>query len=119
MGDFRRLRIWLKAHELTIRVYMLTKLLPKEETFVLISQIRRAAISVESNIAEGEDRFRQADKNKFFVDSRSSLKEVQSQLLLIADLYPKVKSESLALFEEYETLGKQITSFMNYRRNHG
>lgn len=57
MGDFTKLKIWRKAHELTIRVYTLTRKLPKEEDYVLKPQTRRAAVSVESCIAEGETRF--------------------------------------------------------------
>ncbi len=67
MSDFTRLKIWQKAQNLTLLVYKLTSKLPKEELFGLSSQIRRAAIPVGSNIAEGESRYLQKDKINFFI----------------------------------------------------
>ena len=69
MGDFRKLEIWQKAHELTLKIYHSTSKLPKSEQFGLVSQIRRAAVSVESNIAEGDSRYSKKDKIQFFVIS--------------------------------------------------
>ena len=116
MGEFTKLRVWQKAHELTIKIYMLTNKLPKSEQFGLISQLRRAAVSVESNIAEGEDRYTVADKNKFFIDSRASCSEVRTQLLIVSDLHKQLSSESQKLEEEYQILAKQINSLISYRR---
>lgn len=70
MGDFTKLEIWVKAHELTLKVYKLTVKLPKSEMFGLTSQLRRAAVSTESLIAEGESRYTTPDKLKFFIDAR-------------------------------------------------
>lgn len=116
MGDFQKLEIWKEAHSLTIQIYKLTEKLPKSELFVLTSQIRRAAISVESNIAEGEGRFGKADRLKFFIDSRASIKEVQTQLLIIRDLYSNLAKESLEIFERYDVLIRRLNSLINYRR---
>lgn len=116
MSDFRQLEIWKEAHKLTIEIYKLTNKLPKSELFVLTSQIRRAALSVESNIAEGEGRYHKADRIKFFVDSRASGKEVQTQLLVTKDLYEHISNQAENLFERYEVLVKRITSLINYRR---
>lgn len=118
MADFRKLEVWQKAHKLTIKIYVLTKELPREETYGLTSQIRRAAVSVESNIAEGEGRYHKADRLKFFVDSRSSIKEVQTQLLIIGDIYSKLKNESDSMFNEYDVLARQLSSLISYRRNY-
>lgn len=117
MGDFRNLEVWKEAHKLTILVYKLTDKLPKIEQFVLVTQIRRAAISVESNIAEGEGRFGKADKLKFFVDSRASIKEVQTQLLIISDLYKSLTKEAESLFEMYAVLIKRLNTLITFRRN--
>lgn len=116
MSDFRQLKIWQEAHSLTLQVYKLTEKLPKSELFILTAQIRRAAISVESNIAEGEGRYHKADRIKFFIDSRASVKEVQTQLLIIKDLYQNLSKESEVLFDRYEILVRRITSLINYRR---
>ncbi|MEK7521609.1 MAG: four helix bundle protein [Patescibacteria group bacterium] len=74
--DFTDLRIWKKAHELTIRIYELTKKFPREEIYGLTSQLRRAAVSVESCIAESYGRFHINDVVHFLIDSRGSLYEV-------------------------------------------
>lgn len=116
MSDFQQLKIWQEAHSLTIQIYKLTDKLPKSELFGLTSQIRRAAVSVESNIAEGEGRFNKADRLKFFVDSRASIKEVQTQLLIIRDIYPSNKNEAENLFTKYEVLIKMMNSLIKYRR---
>lgn len=116
MSDYEKLNVWQKAHKLTLETYMLTKQLPKEELFGLTSQIRRAAVSVESNIAEGESRFSNADKIRFFIDSRSSAAEVETQLLIISDLYAKSSKSATKLREDYKFLGKQINSLISFRR---
>lgn len=116
MSDFTRLKIWVKAHELTLLVYKLSSKLPKEEIFGLSSQLRRAAVSVGSNIAEGESRYSTKDKLNFFIQARSSAAELQSQLLLISDLYPKLSSGALKIKDDYEGLGKQINSLITFRR---
>lgn len=116
MSDYEKLEVWKKAHKLTIKIYMLTKKLPKEELFGLVSQIRRAAVSVESNLAEGESRYTVADKIRFFIDTRGSAAEVETQLLIISDIYPELSKNALDLKTEYKLLGKQLNSLINYRR---
>ena len=110
------LKIWKIAHELTLEVYKLTSKLPKEEIFSLTSQLRRAAISVVSNIAEGESRYSSKDKLNFFIQARSSATEIQAQLLLIQNLYPKLSRQTMILKDKYEILSKQINSFISFRR---
>ncbi len=119
MGDFTKLKIWMKAHELTIKVYKHTAKLPKSEVFGLTSQLRRAAVSTESLIAEGESRYTTPDRIKFFVDSRASAAECETQLLIIKDVYPDLSNESLELRNDYKDLGKQINSLISYRRKNG
>ncbi|KKQ28309.1 MAG: S23 ribosomal protein [Candidatus Roizmanbacteria bacterium GW2011_GWB1_40_7] len=117
MGNFTNLKIWQNSHKLTLEVYILTSSLPKEELFGLTSQLRRAAISVESNIAEGESRYTQKDKLNFFIQARSSAAEVQTQLFLIHDIYSKLSVKANELKNEYEILSKQINSLITFRRN--
>ncbi len=116
MSDFTKLKVWDKAHRLALEIYKLTSKLPKEEIFGLTSQLRRAAISIVSNIAEGESRYTSKDKLNFFIQARSSVAEVETQLLLTKDLYKNISSETLELKEKYEELGKQINSLINFRR---
>ena len=71
--SFEKIIAWQKAHEFTIMVYNMTKTFPEEERFGLTSQFRRAAISLEANIAEGYKKLSKADKLRFFNISEGSL----------------------------------------------
>ncbi len=117
MSDFTKLRVWETSHQLTVKTYKLTAKLPREEVFGLVNQLRRAAVSVESNLAEGESRYTTKDKINFFIQSRSSAAEVQTQLFVIEDIYPKLASEAKELKEEYDSIGKQINSLIRFRRS--
>ncbi len=83
---FTDLEVWKSSHELTIFVYKITKNFPKDEIFGITSQIRRASVSIESNIAEGFSRFHFKDRLNFYYQSRGSASEVQTQLLIVKDL---------------------------------
>ncbi len=86
ISRFTDLVAWQKAHRLVLAIYNLTKKFPKEEQYGLTSQIRRAAVSVSSNIAEGFSRDSYADKKHFYVMSHGSLTELQNQLLIAKDI---------------------------------
>jgi four helix bundle protein len=83
---FTDLDAWKEGHLLVLMVYRMTKAFPKEEIYGLTSQIRRAAVSVTSNIAEGFSRFHYKDRVNFYYDSRGSVAEVENQLLIAKDL---------------------------------
>lgn len=83
---FVDLETWQRGHELVLLVYKLTRDFPKEETYSLTDQVRRAVVSVTSNIAEGFGRRSVAEKTKFYFISTGSLAEVQNQLLIARDL---------------------------------
>ena len=84
--SFTDLVAWQEAHKLVLAIYKVTKDFPKEEQFGLTSQVRRAAISVSSNIAEGFSRKSYIDKNRFYSMARGSITELQSQLLIAKDI---------------------------------
>lgn len=86
MKDFKDLRVWSKAHQLTIAIYRVTKEFPKEELFGMTSQMRRAASSIGSNIAEGSGRRCDGDFTRFLHIVRGSAAELEYQLLLARDL---------------------------------
>ena len=86
MQDFQELQVWQKAHELTLEIYKLTQGFPVEERFGLQSQIRRAAVSIASNIAEGCGRGSDADFARFLQMASGSVSEVKYQLILARDL---------------------------------
>lgn len=84
--SFKEIIAWKKAHELTLSIYKITNDFPKDETFNLISQIRRCAVSVPSNIAEGFARKSLNDSKRFYLIAEASLEEMKYQILLSRDL---------------------------------
>jgi four helix bundle protein len=86
MQDFKQLDVWRKAYQLTLSVYEVTRSFPKEEVYGLTSQIRRAAISIPSNIAEGCVRDSSAELARFLRIAMGSACELEFQLMLSHDL---------------------------------
>jgi four helix bundle protein len=83
---FTTLDAWQEGHNLVILVYQVTKSFPKEETFGLISQMRRAAVSITSNITEGYSRQTYKEKVQFYCISLGSTTELQNQLFIARDV---------------------------------
>lgn len=83
---FTDLDAWKEGHKLVLLVYQSTKEFPKEEIFCLVSQMRRCAVSITSNIAEGFSRRSFKDKVHFYVMAQGSLTELQNQLLIARDI---------------------------------
>ena len=86
MRDFRQLRVWQKAHRLTLAIYEVTGTFPKEEIYGLTSQLRRAGASVPANIAEGCGRDGTAELSRFLRIAMGSASELEYHLLLAHDL---------------------------------
>jgi len=84
---FEDLIVWQKAHRFVLEIYQLTKRFPREETFGLISQLRRSAVSIPANIAEGFKKLGKADKLRFFNIAQGSLEESRYYLILAEDLH--------------------------------
>lgn len=84
--SFEDLVVWRKAHEFVLGVYELTKTFPKEETYGLRSQLRRAAVSIAANIAEGFRKRGKADKARFMNTAEGSVDESHYYLILARDL---------------------------------
>ena len=86
MEDFRNLKVWSKAHELSILIYKKTSTFPRDEIYGLTSQMRRAAVSVGANIAEGCGRRSDGEMQRFLQIARGSASELEYHLLLAKDL---------------------------------
>jgi four helix bundle protein len=86
MQDFRNLKVWEKAHELVLDIYLLTMKFPKEEKFGLISQLRRAAASIPTNIAEGTGHRSEKEFGRYLQMSIASSCEVEYLMVLSKDL---------------------------------
>jgi four helix bundle protein len=87
MEDFKNLKVWAKAHEMTLAVYRKTQTFPKEEVYGLTSQLRRAAASIGANIAEGCGRRSDGEMSRFLQIARGSASELEYHLLLARDLH--------------------------------
>ena len=83
---FTDLNAWKEGHRLVLEIYKITKSFPREELFGLTNQIRRAAVSITSNIAEGFSRQSYKEKIKFYSTAQGSLTELQNQLLIAKDV---------------------------------
>jgi four helix bundle protein len=102
--SFRDLVVWQKAHAWVLRLYVLTAAFPKHETYGLVAQMRRAAISVPANIAEGFRRRGRADKARFLNIAEGSLEESRYYLILAQDLGYGETYEMMAHLEEVSRL---------------
>jgi four helix bundle protein len=86
LKDFRKQKVWQKAHDLALKVYRVTEAFPKTELFGLTSQMRRAGVSIPANIAEGCGRDTDADFARFLQIAMGSASELEYHLLLAHDL---------------------------------
>lgn len=98
--SYKDLVVWQKAYELVKMVYGITSKLPKEELFVLVTQTRRSAVSIVSNIAEGVNRRTRKDYANFLKIAYGSISELETQLLLCRDMYDINIDKELVLIVE-------------------
>ena len=110
MHNYKKLNVWISSISLVKNIYNLTRKFPKEEMFVLTQQLRRAAISIPSNIAEGAGRNSNAQFKNFLQISIGSCFEVETQLIISKEL--EYMSE-----EELETISKELDSIMKMNHN--
>ncbi|HWB53047.1 MAG TPA: four helix bundle protein [Tepidisphaeraceae bacterium] len=106
--SFRDLKVWRKAHRWVLDVYRVTKTFPREEAFGLTSQLRRAAVSIAANIAEGFAKRSRADKARFFNIAQGSLEESRYYLILAADLEYATTGDLLCSLDE---ISKMLESY--------
>ena len=110
--SFRDLLVWQRAMQLCVAVYRLTREFPREEIYGLTSQIRRSAVSVPSNIAEGQGRLSPGEFRQFLGIARGSICELQTQLEIARSLQfgkPELLNEAESLSHE---VGKMIYAFL-------
>ena len=112
-SEFRDLIVWQKSMDLAIEIYNIVKCLPKEETFVLSDQIRRAAISIPSNIAEGQGRITSKEFIRFLSMARGSLWEVSTQLEICERLGYFDKSQTTKIYNQITEIAKMLNALSN------
>lgn len=114
--SFRELQVWQRAMQLTVAVYRLTQDFPREEQFGLTAQIRRSAVSIPSNIAEGQGRLSAGEFRQFLGIARGSNCEIQTQLEIARALKfgrPKLIDEAEALSPEVRKMLFGMMSSVN------
>jgi len=117
MNNFKKLIVWQKAREFVKDIYILTKKFPKEEQFGLTSQIRRAVVSIVSNIAEGSGRGTDNDFAHFLDLAQGSAYEVETQIILSFDLNYIMIEEFKIVNDKIQEIQKMINKLTYSLRN--
>lgn len=114
---FEELEVYKEAHKLVLMVYKITDKFPKSESFGLVSQIRRAGVSVAANIVEGNTRGHQKEFTQFLYLSKGSLEEVKYYFILALDLGYINKTDYDRLQEQGEKVGKMLSGLIKFWKN--
>ena len=115
--NFTDLLVWQSGHKLVLQIYKITKNFPQEERFGLTDQIRRAAVSITSNIAEGFGRIKYNDKAHFYTMALGSIYEVQNQLMIAKDIGYAAKNECDLLLTESISVSKMCSGLIKKTRS--
>ncbi len=112
MRDFKKLKVWERSHNFVLNIYQLTKLFPKEELYGIISQLRRAAVSIPTNIAEGSGKQTEKDFAKYLSIAAGSTNETEYLLILSKDLGFIKESIATDLITEINEIKKMLNAFI-------
>ena len=115
MSGFKDLKVWHRSKELAVLVYRLTQKGPFARDYGFRDQIRRAAVSVPSNIAEGDERGSNKDAIRFFYIAKGSLAEIQTQLEIASEIDYLDQLDFLKLEEKCIVIGKMLGSLIKAR----
>jgi four helix bundle protein len=111
MMDFKSLKMWRKAHELVLEIYRITRSFPADENYGITSQLRRAAVSIPNNIAEGCGRESKEELNRFIIIASGSASEVEYLIMLSADLSYIPQTVSNELLGRVTEIKKMLTVY--------
>ncbi len=112
MKSYKDLIVWKKSIDLVTEVYELVKMFPKEELYALSNQIRRAAVSIPSNIAEGHDRNSDKEFCQFLCIARGSLAELETQLIIAGNLNYVTEENVNRILQSCEEVGKMLNALI-------
>ena len=112
-GYYSDLKVWQKSMDLAVEIYQLVKLLPREELYGLSDQMRRAVVSIPSNIAEGHQRSATKDYIRFLFIAKGSLGELETQLLLCERLGYVNNEISGPIYSRCEEIGRMLSGLIN------
>jgi four helix bundle protein len=119
MQSYKELLAWQQSMELVSSIYRATKLFPREEVYGLTSQLRRSAVSVPSNIAEGQGRARRGEFLQFLGHARGSLFEVETQLILAGELGYLQSSDASQLLKKLTRVAQLLNGLISSLRAAG
>lgn len=111
-GSFTELRVWKNGMTLSVEVYKVTKSFPKEEMYGLTSQLRRAAVSIPSNIAEGKGYKSNRDYLRFLYIARGSCLELQSELMIARELGQLAVETTQTLLQQANVVGRELNALI-------
>ena len=114
--SFKDLQVWQRSRKLAVRIYSVTKSFPKEEMFGLTSQLRRAGVSIPSNIAEGHRRGTDKEFIQFLNIARGSLAEIETQIIIANDVTLIEDSITEEMVAEINEIGKMINGLISSLR---
>jgi four helix bundle protein len=117
MGDYRKLEVWTASRQLTAEIYMACAKMPGRDQYELASQMRRAAISVVSNIAEGSGRAGDSEFARFLKIARGSATELEAQLLIAGDLQVLDEDTVNRLVTDTERVRRMLSGLLRRFRN--
>jgi four helix bundle protein len=116
--NFKDLKVWQEAHQLVILVYRVTKNFPREELYSLIDQMRRSAVSVTSNIAEGFSRHSFKEKLQFYSMAHGSLTELENQIEIAKDVGYFKEDEFLIFTQRLMNVHMLLNAFIKKTKSY-
>lgn len=116
-NGYKDLIVWQKGTKFCVNIYKLTEQFPDSERFGLISQLRRAAVSIPSNIAEGSKRNTNKDQTQFYSIAYGSGAEVETQLQISKDLFPLLSGEINLLENDLTEIMKMLNRLRSQKHN--
>ncbi|MBQ7686191.1 MAG: four helix bundle protein [Bacteroidaceae bacterium] len=109
-SDYRQLKVWQKAMDLTVEIYSLVNKFPREENYALSDQMRRSVVSIPSNIAEGQGRNSAKEFVNFLSIARGSLWELETQIEISERLHYIDSGQKNKVYEQTEEIGKMLNA---------
>lgn len=112
-SDYRQLKVWQKAMDLTVEIYSLVNKFPRAENYALSDQMRRSVVSIPSNIAEGQGRNSDKEFVNFLSIARGSLWELETQIEISERLHYIDSGQKNKVYEQTEEIGKMLNALAN------
>jgi len=115
---YQELKVWQKSMDLIEQIYLITLKFPKTETFALVDQIKRSAVSIASNIAEWSERWTKKENIHFLYIAKWSAAELETQLIISERLHFITKNDFTTTHEILSEVLKMLSSYISYHKTH-